>query len=69
MKQIPNLGLELWKVNKSDTENVVYVAIKFGYRYLACACDYGNEIEVGTAIHRAIKDKLVTRDELWITSM
>lgn len=68
MNKIPNLGLGLWKVNKSDTESVVYDAIKLGYRYLDCACDYGNEIEVGKAIHRAIKDKLVTRGELWITS-
>jgi len=69
MKQIANLGLGLWKVNKSDTENVVYVAIKLGYRYLDCACDYRNEIEVGKVIHRAINDKLVTRDGLWVTSM
>lgn len=43
-------------------------AIKRGYRHIDCACDYGNEQEVGEAISEAISSKLVTREELWITS-
>jgi len=39
-----------------------------GYRHLDCACDYGNEAEVGQGIRRAIDEGLVTREELWVTS-
>jgi len=37
-------------------------------RLFDCACDYGNEVQVGQGIKRAIDDKLVTREELFITS-
>jgi len=39
-----------------------------GYRHLDCACDYGNEAEVGEGIRQAIAEGLVTREELWVTS-
>lgn len=31
-------------------------------RHLDCACDYGNEEEVGEAIQKAIADGLCTRE-------
>ena len=43
-------------------------AIRIGYRHLDCACDYGNEAEVGQGIAQAIAAGLVTREELWVTS-
>ena len=43
-------------------------AIGAGYRHLDCACDYGNEREVGAGIATALRDKLCRRDELWVTS-
>ena len=43
-----------WKVGKDVCEKVAYDAIKNGYRRLDCACDYGNELEVGRGIARAI---------------
>ena len=33
-----------------------------------CACDYGNEVEVGHGIKRAIDEGVCTRQDLWITS-
>lgn len=39
-----------------------------GYRHLDCACDYGNESEVGEGIRAAIDQGLVKREELWVTS-
>lgn len=33
-----------------------------------CACDYGNEVEVGHGVKRALDEGLCTRQELWITS-
>jgi len=32
------------------------------------ACDYGNEVEVGQGIKRAIDEGIVTRKDLWVTS-
>jgi diketogulonate reductase-like aldo/keto reductase len=57
-----------WKVPKEDASSVCYRVISAGYRRLDCACDYGNEKEVGHGIARAIQDGLCTRDDLFITS-
>lgn len=57
-----------WKVPKESCEEVCYQAIAAGYRRLDCACDYGNEEEVGRGIVRAIKDGLVSREDLFVTS-
>ena len=64
----PEIGLGLWKVPKSQCADVVYNAIKLGYRHLDSACDYGNEKEVGEGIKRAIEAGLCTREDLWVTS-
>jgi len=57
-----------WKVGKDICEEICYHAIKTGYRRLDCACDYGNEEEVGKGIARAIKDGLCKREDLFVTS-
>ena len=41
---------------------------KSGYRHFDCACDYGNEAEVGVGLQQAIEKGLCHRKELWITS-
>jgi len=46
----------------------VYNAIKAGYRHLDSASDYGNEVQVGNGIRRALGDGLCVRDDLWVTS-
>jgi len=66
--QMPLVGFGLWKVNNDTCADTVYNAIKTGYRLLDGACDYGNEVEAGQGVARAIKEKLVTRDELFIVS-
>lgn len=45
---------------------MVYDSIVAGVRHLDCACDYGNEVEVGQGIKRAIDAGIVTRDDLWV---
>ncbi|KAI2500949.1 oxidoreductase [Fragilaria crotonensis] len=57
-----------WKVGKDVCEEVAYQAIANGYRRLDCACDYGNEEQVGRGIKRAISEGLVERKDLFITS-
>ena len=65
-KAIPAVGYGCWKVPKDSCANLVYEAIKMGYRHLDCASDYGNE--VGQGVKKAIEAGLVSRQDLWITS-
>jgi D-xylose reductase len=65
---MPALGLGTWKIPRDVCAETVHAAIAAGYRHLDCACDYGNEVEVGLGIARAIDEGLVTREDLWITS-
>ena len=66
--RMPAIGLGLWKIPTDVCSDVVYNALKEGYRCLDSACDYGNEAEVGQGIKRAIDEGVVKREELWITS-
>lgn len=65
---MPAVGLGLWKIDKDTTADVVCDAIECGYRHLDSAADYGNEIEVGQGIAKALEKGLCSREELWITS-
>lgn len=67
-KDIYKVGLGLWKIPQAECADIVYNAIKMGYRHLDSACDYGNEVEVGQGIARAINDGICTREDLKITS-
>lgn len=49
-------------------EEVVYNAIKAGYRMIDTAASYMNEAEVGRAVKRAIDEGLVKREEMFIVS-
>jgi len=64
----PAVGLGLWKVPKESAARLVEQAISVGYRHLDCACDYGNEREVGEGIRAALSAKICRREELWVTS-
>ncbi|KAJ6101999.1 hypothetical protein N7486_004426 [Penicillium sp. IBT 16267x] len=66
--EMPLVGFGLWKVNNDTCADQVYNAIKAGYRLFDGACDYGNEVECGQGITRAIKDGLVKREDLFIVS-
>ena len=64
----PAVGLGLWKIDRSDTAGMVADAIELGYRHIDSACDYGNEIEAGEGIARAISAGHCAREDLWVTS-
>ena len=66
--KLPAVGFGFWKVEKTDAAEVAQQAIRVGYRHLDCACDSGNEIEVGHGIAQAIESRLCQRDDLWVTS-
>lgn len=64
----PSVGLGLWKIENSQTADMVFAAIEAGYRHIDAACDYGNEREAGEGIRRALEAGLCRREDLWITS-
>lgn len=66
--QMPLIGLGTWKSPKGVTSTIAEQAIRKGYRHLDCACDYGNEKEVGAGIAAAISAGVCTREELFVTS-
>lgn len=63
-----NIGLGLWKLDPKTNVETIYNAIKLGYRVLDGAVDYDNTKELGIAVKKAIADKIVTREELFIVS-
>ncbi|GAB5441032.1 MAG: aldo/keto reductase [Fuerstiella sp.] len=66
--QFPKVGFGFWKVEQDATADVCFNAVKTGYRHLDCACDYGNEQQVGAGIARALKKGICDREDLWVTS-
>ena len=65
---MPAIGLGCWKLPKSEAAEIVYNAIKSGYRCIDQASKYGNEAETGQGIVRALQDGVVERKDLFITS-
>jgi D-xylose reductase len=65
---LPAVGLGTWKLPQDRATEVVVKAIRAGYRHFDCACDYGNEPQIGKGLRAAIGQGLCRREELWITS-
>jgi len=53
---------------KGEVKQAVKDAIDLGYRHIDTAFFYGNEKEIGEAIHDKIEDGSVTREDLFITT-
>lgn len=67
--KMPLEGFGVFQIrDEAQCEQVVYDAIKTGYRLLDTAASYMNEEAVGKGVKRAIADGLTTRDELFITT-
>ena len=64
---MPILGYGTLQItNDQLCEQCIYQAIREGYRMFDTAAAYHNEEAIGRAIGRAIKDKLVKREELFL---
>lgn len=67
-KEFPRIGLGTYGGSGGVEEEVVYEAIKRGYRHFDCASIYGNEDVVGIGLQRAMRDGIVKREDIWVTS-
>lgn len=63
---VPNLGFGTYKLE--NIEESIKNAIKIGYRLFDTAKFYENEEQIGKAINKCIKDGLVKRSELFIST-
>ena len=67
--KMPQEGFGVFQIPDAEQcEQVVYDAIKTGYRLIDTATAYGNEEAVVKGVARAIQDEIVTREELFITT-
>lgn len=58
----------MWKTDRSQVADLVKTAVDVGYRHFDCACDYGNEQQVGQGLKLALQSAACQREDLWITS-
>ncbi|MDO4610528.1 aldo/keto reductase [Corynebacterium sp.] len=65
---IPQLGLGTWRMDDAVARRAVREAIEMGYRHIDTAAVYGNETGVGLGIADAIRDRLVERHDLFVTT-
>ena len=67
--KMPLEGFGVFQIpDAKECEQVVYDAIRTGYRLLDTAASYGNEEALGKGVKRAISEGIVTREELFITT-
>ncbi|MGW4356334.1 aldo/keto reductase [Nocardia sp. NPDC004582] len=61
---MPKLGFGVYKVDGDDAVGTIAKALELGYRSLDTAAFYGNEEEVGRAVH----ESGLPRDEVFVTT-
>ncbi|MGQ8335565.1 aldo/keto reductase [Sunxiuqinia sp. A32] len=69
--EIPVIGLGTFGSDHISPEQVseaVKYAVHVGFRHIDCAAVYCNEDRIGPILKELITDKVITREELWITS-
>lgn len=67
--QMPMLGLGTWKSEpKALLIEAIHQAVDIGYRHFDCAAIYQNEPVVGEAFQPLLRDQMVKREDLWMTS-
>lgn len=64
--EMPTLGIGTYSLKGDTCINSIYTAIKDGYRLIDTAYMYGNEEEVGEAVRKAINDRLIKREDIFV---
>jgi diketogulonate reductase-like aldo/keto reductase len=67
--EIPALGLGVFQTPPDETRAAVEAALETGYRHIDTAAAYGNEPEVGQAIHTSglARDEVFIETKIWIS--
>jgi diketogulonate reductase-like aldo/keto reductase len=55
--QMPALGLGVFQTPPDETRDAVQAALASGYRHIDTAAAYGNERQVGEAVHASELDR------------
>jgi len=67
-KKLPLVALGTWQSKKGEVVSAIKAAIDAGYRHIDCASNYLNEDEVGDTLAELFQNKVVTREDIFITS-
>ncbi|MFD7312733.1 aldo/keto reductase [Streptomyces sp. NPDC059883] len=67
--EMPALGLGVFQTPPDETRAAVTAALELGYRHIDTAAAYGNEREVGQAIHASAvpRDDIFIETKIWIS--
>jgi diketogulonate reductase-like aldo/keto reductase len=67
--EMPALGLGVFQTPPDDTRDAVRAALDVGYRHIDTAAAYGNERQVGEAVHRTGLDRaeVFLETKIWIS--
>lgn len=67
--EMPALGLGVFQTPPEETLAAVHAALSTGYRHIDTAAAYGNEREVGQAIHASgvDRDEVFIETKIWIS--
>ena len=67
--ELPALGLGVFQTPSDETRDAVAAALEAGYRHIDTAAAYGNEREVGEAVHASGLDRshVFLETKIWIS--
>jgi diketogulonate reductase-like aldo/keto reductase len=67
--EMPSLGLGVFQTPPDETRAAVEAALSTGYRHIDTAAAYGNEREVGQAVHASglARDEVFIETKIWIS--
>src|ERR1700760_1467099 len=67
--ELPAIGLGVFQTPPDETRAAVAAALEAGYRHIDTAAAYGNEREVGEAVHASAagRDAVFLETKIWIS--